>query len=348
MLPRSFLYVPGNRPDLFDKAAGGQADAVVLDLEDAVPLPAKAEAREAVRRWLDTRDPTTGAQAWVRVDPAALTADLDAVLHPHLDGLFLATATPTALDALTAHPRWLRSERQRASRNHDPSGRPVVEEQAVVEERAPASVSKPPTPAVVEERAPATGRPVVEERAPASDHPVVEERAPASVSKPPSVVALIESAEGLQTLQQMSTHPALTAFGIGEVDLLGDLRVTRTHRTEAVVLALRTQVVVAGAAAGLKAPVAPTSTDFRDLEAFAESTRLALDLGFRSRTAIHPAQVPVIHDALTPTADEVAAAHDVVSRYEASGSSVALDNSGRLIDGAVVRGARETLARAGT
>ncbi|MBJ7528553.1 MAG: CoA ester lyase, partial [Nocardioides sp.] len=82
MLPRSFLYVPGNRPDLFDKAAGGQADAVVLDLEDAVPLPAKAEAREAVRRWLDARDPTTGAQAWVRVDPAALTADLDAVLHP--------------------------------------------------------------------------------------------------------------------------------------------------------------------------------------------------------------------------------------------------------------------------
>ncbi|MEQ4523513.1 HpcH/HpaI aldolase/citrate lyase family protein [Nocardioides kribbensis] len=321
MLPRSFLYVPGNRPDLFDKAAGGQADAVVLDLEDAVPLPAKAEAREAVRRWLDARDPTTGAQAWVRVDPAALTADLDAVLHPHLDGLFLATATPTALDALTAHPRWLRSERQRASRNHDPSGDPVVEEQAVVEERAPASVSKPPTPTVV------------------------EERAPASVSKPPSVVALIESAEGLQTLQQMSTHPALTAFGIGEVDLLGDLRVTRTHRTEAVVLALRAQVVVASAAAGLEAPVAPTSTDFRDLDAFAESTRLALDLGFRSRTAIHPAQVPVIHDALAPTADEVAAARDVVGRYEASGSSVALDSAGRLIDGAVVRGAREMLTR---
>ncbi|WP_228941542.1 HpcH/HpaI aldolase/citrate lyase family protein [Nocardioides sp. Leaf374] len=307
MLPRSFLYVPGNRPELFDKAAGGQADAVVLDLEDAVPLPAKAEAREAVRRWLDARDPTTGAQAWVRVDPAALTADLDAVLHPHLDGLFLATATPAALDSLTAHPRWLRSERQRASRNHHPSGDPVVEEQAVVEERAPASVSKPP-----------------------------------------SVVALIESAEGLQTLQQMSTHPALTAFGIGEVDLLGDLRVTRTHRTEAVVLALRTQVVVASAAAGLEAPVAPTSTDFRDLDAFAESTRLALDHGFRSRTAIHPAQVPVIHDALTPTADEVAAAQDVVGRYEDSGSSVALDSTGRLIDGAVVRGARETLARADT
>ncbi|MEQ4549597.1 aldolase/citrate lyase family protein, partial [Nocardioides kribbensis] len=159
MLPRSFLYVPGNRPDLFDKAAGGQADAVVLDLEDAVPLPAKAEAREAVRRWLDARDPTTGAQAWVRVDPAALTADLDAVLHPHLDGLFLATATPAALDALTAHPRWLRSERQRASRNHDPSGHPVVDEQAVVEERAPASVSKPPTPAVIEELSPTSSRP---------------------------------------------------------------------------------------------------------------------------------------------------------------------------------------------
>ena len=37
-LPRSFLYVPANRPDLFPKAYAGPADAVVLDLEDAVPL----------------------------------------------------------------------------------------------------------------------------------------------------------------------------------------------------------------------------------------------------------------------------------------------------------------------
>ena len=46
MLPRSFLYVPATRPELFTKAAAGTADAVVLDLEDAVPLAAKPAARK--------------------------------------------------------------------------------------------------------------------------------------------------------------------------------------------------------------------------------------------------------------------------------------------------------------
>lgn len=46
---RSFLFVPGNRPERFEKAARSGADAVVLDLEDAVPLADKAAARAAVQ-----------------------------------------------------------------------------------------------------------------------------------------------------------------------------------------------------------------------------------------------------------------------------------------------------------
>ena len=273
MLPRSFLYVPGNRPDLFPKAAAGPADAIVLDLEDAVPLPDKDVAREAVRRWL-ADSPASGADVWVRVDPLGLDADLAAVLQPRLSGLLLAGCTPAVLS------------------------------------RAAAALE---------------GR---------TEHDGVR------------VVGLVESAAGLLALAEMAAHPRLTAFGIGEVDLLGDLRIARTHRTEAAVQQLRTQVVVHSAAAGLEAPVAPTSTDFRDLDAFADSTRLALDLGFRSRTAIHPAQVPVIHDVLTPTTDEVDAARDVVRRVDEASGGVTLDAAGRLIDAAVVRGARETLARA--
>jgi citrate lyase subunit beta/citryl-CoA lyase len=51
-LPRSYLFVPGNRPDRFEKALASGADAVILDLEDAVPPEAKMEARAAVARWL--------------------------------------------------------------------------------------------------------------------------------------------------------------------------------------------------------------------------------------------------------------------------------------------------------
>lgn len=42
------LFVPGDRPDRFAKAAGSGADAVIIDLEDAVPVEAKARARDAL------------------------------------------------------------------------------------------------------------------------------------------------------------------------------------------------------------------------------------------------------------------------------------------------------------
>ena len=45
---RSFLFVPGNRPERFDKALASGADAVVFDLEDSVPHAAKADARRAI------------------------------------------------------------------------------------------------------------------------------------------------------------------------------------------------------------------------------------------------------------------------------------------------------------
>jgi citrate lyase subunit beta/citryl-CoA lyase len=51
---RSFLFVPGDRPERFDKALATAADAVVADLEDAVAPPAKGAARDAVAALLST------------------------------------------------------------------------------------------------------------------------------------------------------------------------------------------------------------------------------------------------------------------------------------------------------
>jgi citrate lyase subunit beta/citryl-CoA lyase len=45
---RSLLFVPGHRPERFGKAVASGADAVVIDLEDAVPVQGKAEARVAI------------------------------------------------------------------------------------------------------------------------------------------------------------------------------------------------------------------------------------------------------------------------------------------------------------
>ena len=48
---RSFLFVPGNRPDRFAKARDSGADVTILDLEDAVPSDEKQDARASVLEW---------------------------------------------------------------------------------------------------------------------------------------------------------------------------------------------------------------------------------------------------------------------------------------------------------
>ncbi|MDT0492194.1 CoA ester lyase [Streptomyces griseus] len=60
---RSLLFVPGDRPDRFDKAVATGADVVILDLEDAVAVPDKGRARGHVAAWLGA-----GHHAMVRIN----------------------------------------------------------------------------------------------------------------------------------------------------------------------------------------------------------------------------------------------------------------------------------------
>jgi citrate lyase subunit beta/citryl-CoA lyase len=86
---RSKLFVPGSRPELFAKALAGDADAISLDLEDAVQESRKAEARTAVGRALSSAEFTaTKKTIIVRVNGLAtphFEADLTAVLGARLD-----------------------------------------------------------------------------------------------------------------------------------------------------------------------------------------------------------------------------------------------------------------------
>jgi citrate lyase subunit beta/citryl-CoA lyase len=101
VLARSFLYVPGDRPERFAKAVASGTDAVIFDLEDAVPVGAKDFARNQVHEFLHS--PTPGVEAWVRVNSGLRgNDDLDAMMSlDGLTGVFLPKATPaTARDAL--------------------------------------------------------------------------------------------------------------------------------------------------------------------------------------------------------------------------------------------------------
>src|SRR5258706_15251744 len=54
-IARSYLFVPGDRPDRFDKAMAAGADAVIIDLEDAVAPAKKTEARAGIGKWLSVK-----------------------------------------------------------------------------------------------------------------------------------------------------------------------------------------------------------------------------------------------------------------------------------------------------
>jgi len=71
VIPRSYLYVPGDRPDKLARAFGRGADALIVDLEDAVAPAARPAARDVVASWLQDHPPPQGIEVWIRVNPGA-------------------------------------------------------------------------------------------------------------------------------------------------------------------------------------------------------------------------------------------------------------------------------------
>jgi len=103
---RSMLFVPGDRPERFAKAAASGADAVILDLEDAVMPERRPFARGEVAQWLESAGRTV--PVWVRINPvetADALPDLAAVIGGRPDGIVL----PKARDGADVHrvDHWL-------------------------------------------------------------------------------------------------------------------------------------------------------------------------------------------------------------------------------------------------
>jgi citrate lyase subunit beta/citryl-CoA lyase len=93
MAARSYLFVPGDRPERFDKACAAGADVVILDLEDAVSPQRKDEARAAIDHWL-----RQGGQAWVRFNGSETQWYADDCALLRSPGL-LGVSLPKAEDA---------------------------------------------------------------------------------------------------------------------------------------------------------------------------------------------------------------------------------------------------------
>ncbi len=94
MTPRSWLFVPGDRPEMMAKAFACGADAVIIDLEDAVSPQNKAHARTLVAELAKAPKPTE-SQLWVRINPLQTPdalRDLAAVVQIGPAGIVLPKA----------------------------------------------------------------------------------------------------------------------------------------------------------------------------------------------------------------------------------------------------------------
>lgn len=278
---RSLLYVPGDQPDMIEKALDRGADGVIFDLEDAVRSGMKLTARQTVAGWL-VRNPDPASPVWVRINAESdlLAADLEAVAQKGLTGVYLPkVSAPNDVENLALRL----DDLERASHIAQGSIR---------------------------------------------------------------IAALLETADGILDARSIARSPRMSHLSVGEADLAAELGMHPSpdgHEMDPI----RTNVVLASASAGLNPPIGPVLTAFNDL-AMLESTSLALfRMGYGGRTAVHPSQIPVINTAFSPTKEDVERATEVISRFDEAarhGHAVTIDIDGALIDEAIVRRARRTIA----
>lgn len=107
----------------------------------------------------------------------------------------------------------------------------------------------------------------------------------------------------------------------------------------------RLSTILAACAAEV-APIDTVFPNFRDEAAFLRDTREGARDGFTGRMAIHPAQVPLINDVFTPTAEATAEARAVVDAFATAGNPGVVAIDGKMYDRPHLKRAKRLLARA--
>lgn len=254
------------------KAASIDADAIVLDLEDSVPLDEKVAARERVTATL-AHWPSSGPVPFVRIRP------------PSADGLV------DDVRVVLTHP-----------------GAGVV--------------------------VPKVDRP-------ADLVPVME-----MLGSERELIVNIETPRSLLHAEAFADLQGVTGLFLGGEDFTNALGARRTPEGHELDWP-RYLVLVAARAAGVAAydTICP---EFRDADILATDCRNAAAMGYDGKFAIHPAQIPVIHAAFTPSEDDVERARRIVDAYEAAVArgegAVAVD--GQMVDPPVAERARQLINRA--
>jgi (S)-citramalyl-CoA lyase len=162
-----------------------------------------------------------------------------------------------------------------------------------------------------------------------------------AAGKDTRLIGLIESARGLAAVEAIAAAtPRLAGLMLGAADMAADLGATVAWRPLLALVSGR--LITACALAGVM-PVDSPFFDLRDEPGLKQEVAGAVAFGFSAKAAIHPVQIGAINAAFTPSAEEVERAREILAENMKGVGTV----DGKMIDEAVARKARHTLATAG-
>lgn len=162
------------------------------------------------------------------------------------------------------------------------------------------------------------------------------------------IEALIESAEGVLHAEQIAkATPRMGGLVFGMVDFAGDIGARELGAEQFFYYNYaKAKTITAARAAGITV-VDGVTLAIRDLDACRRDATMAARMGFDGKWAIHPSQIPVINEAFTPTAEEIAKARRIVEAYaqaDAEQGRGAIVIGDEMIDAAQLRVEWKTLA----
>ena len=171
-------------------------------------------------------------------------------------------------------------------------------------------------------------------------HLQILDRLLTAASKDTRLIGLIESARGLVAVEAIATAtPRLVGLMLGAADMAADLGAVTAWEP----LGFARGRLIAACVLGAITPIDAPFFDLRDEAGLKQEVATAVGLGFSAKAAIHPAQIAAINQALTPTVEEVEKARAILAENAKGVGTV----DGQMIDEAIARKARRTLAAAG-
>jgi len=284
---RSWLFAPGDSEKKMTKAMEGEADVVLIDLEDAVAPDSKAAARPMVHDFIKA-NPEQRGRLWVRINP--------------LDG-------PHTLDDLVA-----------------------------IMPARPGGIMLPKV----------YGRQDVETLDRYLE--ALEVANGIEQGSTPVIVLITETAEAMFHTGDYKGAPRVVALTWGAEDLADSIGASSNRNADgsyAFTYELARSLTVLGAATAGVTAIETISADFKDLEALKARAEKVRRDGYRGMMAIHPAQVPVINEAFTPTEAEIAEAQEIVDIFAANPGVGAIGWKGGMLDRPYLARAQRLLRQAG-